>query len=199
MQPEQAESRHRYWMSATRYSARRWRWGTGNPTWRPSSTHSRQEPIPASDRVRLDQQLRGGVNEVALQIGRLRYRTSDIRAVDDQCYLIAGAVGITNTQLGDDRCEPRLHFLFVVSGDNPARMVVVGKLRHQIKKGAATKGGVRNPFRDSRQQRLQQSARVIGVLLFNVIPPRPEQPIFLGGESADQSVLGVEHAIEARL
>jgi hypothetical protein len=40
--------------------------------------------------------------------------------------------------------------LVVIPGDNTAWVVVVGKLRHQVMKGAAAIGGVRNPFRDSR-------------------------------------------------
>jgi hypothetical protein len=37
------------------------------------------------------------------------------------------------------------------------------------------------------------------MLLLNVIPPDPEQPILLGGEGCDQSVFGLKQAIEARL
>src|ERR1700757_3269381 len=128
---------------------------------------------------------------------RLRYQTGDVCAVDDQRYLRSSAVGIADAHLRNYRREPRLQFFLVVSGDDPAWMAVVRKLRHKVKKRAAAKGGMRNPFRDSRQQRVQQGARVFSVLLFDAIPPRPEQLIFLGGEGADQSVLGVEHAIEA--
>src|SRR5260370_18356830 len=46
---------------------------------------------------------------------------------------------------------------------------------------------------------MQQRTRVPSVPLFSAIPPRPEQPILFGGEGGDQSILGVEQAIEARL
>src|SRR5260370_31883730 len=46
---------------------------------------------------------------------------------------------------------------------------------------------------------MQQRTRVPSVPLFSAIPPRPERPILFGGEGGDQSILGVEQAIEARL
>jgi len=59
----------------------------------------------------------GGIDEVALQISRVRQQAGDIRAVDDQRYLRRGAVGITRAKFGDNGREPRLQFLLVA----PAR------------------------------------------------------------------------------
>ena len=55
--------------------------------------------------VRSGQQLHGGIDEVAPQIGRLCDETSDVRAVNDQCYLGRGTVGITDPNFRADIVE----------------------------------------------------------------------------------------------
>src|ERR1700726_677087 len=49
-------------------------------------------------------------------------------------------VGISRAELGNDDREPSPHFLLVASGDDPARMILVGKLRHQIEERTAAIG-----------------------------------------------------------
>ena len=71
----------------------------------------------------------GGVDKFVTQIGRCFHQAGNHRAVDEQCQLRRDTVGISNVQLGDDRCEPGTQFLLVGPGGDPAGMVVVRKFR----------------------------------------------------------------------
>jgi hypothetical protein len=61
----------------------------------------------------LDQQLHGGIDEVARQVSRLCDEASDLRTANDQYYLRRGTVGITDPKSAKYSREPRPHFLLV--------------------------------------------------------------------------------------
>ena len=96
------------------------------------------------------QQLHGGIDEVAPQIGRPCDETSDVRAVDDQRYLGRGTVGITDPNFTKYSRKPRPQFLLVAPGDDPTGMAIVGKFRRQVQERTAAVGRMPDPLRDAR-------------------------------------------------
>jgi hypothetical protein len=106
--------------------------------------------LTSGKREPLDQQLHGGLDEVARQISRLCDEASDLRTANDQYYLRRGTIGITDPKSAKYSREPRPHFLLVAPGDDPARMFVIGKLRRKVEEGTAAIGGVPDPLRDPR-------------------------------------------------
>jgi hypothetical protein len=95
--------------------------------------------------------------------------------LDDQHELRRDPVGIGGAKLGDDSRKPCAHFLLVASRNDAAGMVLVGKLRRQIQERTAAIGRMPDPLRF---QIAAPPAKRPGYqrLLFNAIPPGPEQP-----------------------